>query len=128
MADMRGRTDPDESGRGSWKDIKVGGDGRLHVSNTDADGHNFDRSERPTIGTSVVQLTEQLRQGHSFAQITVETAAIRVRVTGENPTATAGKIFEVGDLIRLENEHEIAKFRAIRKDAVSATIDVEYGS
>ena len=90
-------------------------------------GHNFWRSERPTVGTTAIELDKTLREFAVHAAITVEVAAIRVRVTGDVPTATTGKVFVVGDLIELENEVEIANFRAIRRDGTSATLDVEYG-
>ncbi len=90
-------------------------------------GHNFWRSERPTVGSTAIELDKTLREGAVFAAIAVETAAIRVRVTGGLPTATTGKIYDVGDRIELENESEITKFRAIRRDGTSATLDVEYG-
>ena len=95
---------------------------------TVAAGHVFNRSERLTVGATVIELTKAVRDGQTVAVISVESATIRTRVTGEEPTATAGKIIEAGDIIRLENEREIADFRAIRRDGISATIDVEYGT
>ncbi len=99
----------------------------VHDSSRDRVGHNFFNSERLTVGTTAIELTHTKRAGATHAEITVETAVIRTRVTGESPTSSVGKVFEVGDLIRLQNEQEIADFRAIRRDGTSATIDVEYG-
>ena len=97
----------------------------LPVSNA---GHNFFDSERLTIGTTAVPLTLDKARGATFALITIETAAIRMRVTGETPTSSAGKVGNVDDVIKLENPQEIANFRVIRRDGADATIDVEYGT
>lgn len=62
------------------------------------------------------------------AVITVETAAIRFRTDGTNPTASEGHSAEPGDVIILGDRKQCAAFRAIRRDGVSATIRVSTGA
>lgn len=63
------------------------------------------------------------------AIITVEDAQIRYRVDGlAAPTLAIGHIAEAGDMIELESAEELAKFRAIRTGATSATIIVTYSN
>lgn len=61
------------------------------------------------------------------AMITVETAQIRVRDDGTDPTSSEGHIVEVGEKIKLVNAGDCAKFRAIRTGSVSAVIKVSKG-
>jgi len=58
--------------------------------------------------------------------ITVETAQIRFRMDGTNPTATEGHIAEIGDAITISGIVNIKNFRAIRTTSTSATIKVSY--
>lgn len=62
-----------------------------------------------------------------IAKFTVETADIRYRQDGTDPTTSVGKVvYETGEEIILGSQ-QIKKFSAIRDGATSATIDVEYG-
>ncbi len=92
-----------------------------------AAGQTFDSTERLTVSNAVKPLTPDQYAGRNYAFITVEIAALRYNVTGGNPTATAGHIANVGDVIELENEDEVKRFRAFRRDASDATIEVSYG-
>ncbi len=84
-------------------------------------------SESLTIGTSVVQITEDLRN-YEYAFITIETATIRFWIDGTIPTATTGHVADAGDLIELFGITELERFRAIRRDGTSATLRVTVGS
>ncbi len=54
----------------------------------------------------------------------VETASIRYRV-GANPTATDGLLLNVGDVLRLESETDVAGVKFIRTGSVSATLHAD---
>lgn len=58
------------------------------------------------------------------ALITVETAQIRVRADGGDPTASEGHIVEPGEEIELTSRSDCLRFRAIRTGSVSAVIKV----
>jgi len=60
--------------------------------------------------------------------ITVETAAVRFRLDGTNPTATVGHVLEPGDILTLTSQEQMDGFKVIRRDGISATIQVSYGS
>ena len=57
---------------------------------------------------------------------TLETAQIRFRVDGTDPTSTEGHILNVGSSIKLTNRAEIAKFKAIRTGAASGALKCSY--
>lgn len=61
-----------------------------------------------------------------YAEITVETADIRITTDGTPPTATFGHKVGTGDTIKLQSNEEIAAFRAIRTGSVSAVITATY--
>ena len=62
----------------------------------------------------------------SGAFITVETAQIRFRFDGTDPSATVGHIAEIGDVIKLNSAQDCVYFRAIRTGATSAVIHCTY--
>ena len=64
--------------------------------------------------------------GMVMASLRLETAQIRFTVDGSAPTAGAGRLMEVGEVIELESWEEAAAFKAIRTGAVSGVLDVEY--
>jgi hypothetical protein len=56
----------------------------------------------------------------------VELAPIRVRVDGKDPTATTGMPFNIGDIITVQDEHDIKKFKAIKTGPSDAKIQPTY--
>lgn len=68
--------------------------------------------------------TNAIPADHAF--ITVETAQIRFNYDSTAPTSTAGHVAEPGDVIKLDSNQSIKRFRAIRTGGVSATIRVTY--
>ena len=58
--------------------------------------------------------------------ITVETAQIRWRDDGTDPTSSEGHLANVGAVITLDNRERIESFRAIRTGSTSATLRVSY--
>ncbi len=88
-------------------------------------GHLFriPAEARVTVSTDVVALKEQ---GADYVLLNVESATIRYRVTGSDPTSTTGIKAPLGSIIELENSDEVDKFRAIRDSGsgTDATLEV----
>ena len=86
-----------------------------------------------TVATSAIGLTTANVRGYGsnrFAAekviITVETAQIRWRDDGTDPTTTVGFLANVGTVLTLDNRDRIEKFRAIRTGGTSALLNVSY--
>lgn len=60
------------------------------------------------------------------AFITIETARVRYRTDGTDPTDTVGHIADPMDSIILEGYSQLNNFRAIRTGATSSTFQVTY--
>lgn len=61
------------------------------------------------------------------ATVVVETAQVRYRADGTDPTASVGTPADPDDVIELESADEIVKFRAIRTGGTSAALHVHVG-
>jgi len=93
-------------------------------------GSLANQDEQLTIDATVggIALTA-LKYGTSTkAYIQVETAPIRFRINGSAPTVTLGTLLNIGDELELDSASDIARFKAIRTTAVSATINCIYSS
>lgn len=82
--------------------------------------------ESKTVANSAVGLTSGTYSDAIRAEMTLETAQIRIRSDGTSPTSSEGRIVEIGDTIILKSAAQIAAFKAIRTGAVSAVLKVEY--
>ena len=60
------------------------------------------------------------------AEITIETADIRVRSDGTDPTATVGHLIVEGTVISLTSVLDINSFRAIRDASTDAVLSITY--
>ena len=80
-----------------------------------------------SVGTSSIGFTATTFLGADYAQGRVEVGAIRFRLDAGTATASVGDTLEVGDRFTLESREEVARFRAIRRDGVSATVRVNFG-
>jgi len=60
------------------------------------------------------------------AVFVVETAQIRFTVDGRTPTSSVGFLTEIGDIVTINGEHNIEKFKAIRTGSTDATIQPIY--
>lgn len=69
--------------------------------------------------------TDEDPQRARKALVTVETAAIRYRVDGTDPTSSEGHKLGVGDVLTILGYGNIKRFRAIRVSS-DATIKVTY--
>lgn len=62
----------------------------------------------------------------SRAMITLTTAQIRFTLDATAPTATAGLVMDIGDVLEIDSANDIKNFKAIRTGASSGVIDVQY--
>ena len=88
----------------------------------------MDNFEHTTISNIATILDEGFYGKHNNAIISVETASIRFRIDGQDPTATIGHLLVVGEWVELESNDEIKKFRAIRTTVIDAEIMASYGN
>ena len=101
--------------------IDTPGSQRTYPSDAAASGY-----ESKTVSTTAVGLTVATIGDADVARITVETANIRFRTDGTDPTTTEGHILYIGDVLELRSQSDLLNFKAIRDDAVDATIRVTY--
>lgn len=89
----------------------------------------FVRYESVTVAGAAIGITATAANGNrpEAASITVEDATIRFRTGGTDPTASEGHEAGPGSLIELVSRDEVVKFRAIRRDGISATLRVTQG-
>ena len=82
--------------------------------------------ESITVANSAIGLTSGTYSDATRAEMTLETAQIRFRMDGTNPTSSEGHLVEVGDTITLDSAAQIADFLAIRTDSTSGVLKVTY--
>ena len=100
----------------------------LPVQEVGVAGHEFSDYESVTVSTTAIGLTPSQYQGSTHAFITVEAASLRYHVSAEDiPTSSEGHQLDAGDTLTLDSAHEIAYFKAIRKNGTDATLRVSYG-
>ncbi len=76
--------------------------------------------------TAIGFTTAKIANNNSRAVCTAETAQMRFRIDGINPTSTEGHLFEVGQVLEIFNNVDIVKFRAIRTGATSGVLKCTY--
>ncbi len=92
-----------------------------------AKGTHFSGFESVTVtGSSTALTTATIAQKES-ALITVETAQVRFTLNGTAPTATAGHVLEVGDVLELDSSEALGLVRFIRTGGTSGTLRCSYG-
>ena len=82
--------------------------------------------ETLTVADTAVGLTSATYSDATRAEMTLETAQIRVWLDGTAPTATVGMPIYVGDPIVLNSAAQIANFKAIRTNSTSGTLSIQY--
>jgi len=103
-----------------------------HVQNIDAAGNVIGGGsdayayESVTVADSAVGLTSGTYDASTKAEMTLETAQIRVRKDGTNPASDEGHLVEVGDIITLNSAADLATFKAIRTGTTSGVLKVTY--
>lgn len=82
----------------------------------------FERIEvaAAAIGLNAVEVLSSKK-----ALLTLETAQIRFRYDGTDPTATVGHVLNPNDVLRLEGI-QLQKFKAIRTGSTSGVLSVTY--
>ena len=97
-----------------------------HVQNVDGGGLTAFDNEAITVTDSAVGLTELTYLDAIRAEMTLESGSIRIRTDGTDPTATVGRILEIGDIIIMNSAAQIAGFNAIRTGTASGKLSIEY--
>lgn len=92
-----------------------------------ARGTDYSAYEAITVSSAVASLTAATILGKESAVITVETAVVRFRLDGTDPSATEGHVLAVDDVLELDSSESLAKVRFIRRNGTSATLRCSYG-
>jgi len=82
--------------------------------------------ESITVADSAIGLTAAKYLDAEHAEMTLETAQIRFRLDGTDPTSSEGHLVEVGDVITLNSAAQISDFSAIRTGSTSGVLKVTY--
>ncbi len=82
--------------------------------------------ETLTVAATAIGLTALTYLNAERAEMTLESGAIRMWDDGTDPTASVGRIVQIGNQIILNSRAQIANFKAIRTGAVSGKLSIEY--
>ena len=88
--------------------------------------------EQLTVANSVQVLTPanykdgDTSGGAESAFITLETGQIRYRYDGGTPSSTVGHILDVGGILVLNGQNQMAAFKCIRTGSTSGVISVTF--
>lgn len=66
------------------------------------------------------------RKDPQKAICTLETAQIRFRIDGGDPTTTVGHVLNPGDVVEITGPADMINFRAIRTGSTSGSLKVSY--
>lgn len=97
------------------------------------DDYNFSGYESITVGNAAVGFTNSLylptdkKIVANVVECRLESANIRYRLDGTNPTSTEGILLQAGEILILKGNNNITRFRAVKTGGVSGTIKVHYG-
>ena len=89
-------------------------------------GSDADAYESVTVAAAAIGFTAGTYGTNTRALITCETAQVRYRVDGTNPTAAEGHILNPSDVVTLTSLADITAFRAIRTGATSGVLKVTF--
>jgi len=82
--------------------------------------------ESITVAATAIGGTALTYTDATSAELTLETAQIRIRIDGTNPASDEGHLVEVGDTITLKSAAQIANFKAIRTGSTSGVLKATY--
>ena len=85
--------------------------------------------ESITVADAAISLTSATydQVGYNMqAFITLETAQVRWRIDGTDPTSSEGHLLEAGQNLTLQDSQAVKNFRAIRTGATSGVMKVTY--
>jgi len=85
--------------------------------------------ESITVAGTAIGLTDAIIRPPGEPQQTacegrLETAQVRYRFDGTNPTASEGVLLEVGDILSLRGTTNLVRFRAIRTGGTSGVLKI----
>ena len=106
--------------------IDIGGSAGIPIFTTEGSGQEAANYESVTVADSAIGLTSGTYGDATKAEMTLETAQIRVRKDGTDPTSSEGHPVEIGDKINLYSAADIAAFKAIRTGSTSGVLKVTY--
>ena len=81
--------------------------------------------ETITVAAAAVGLNADAKEGCRKAFVALETAQIRFRYDGGDPTATVGHLMNPGDVLSLEGIG-VNNFKAIRTGSTNALLSITY--
>ena len=105
--------------------IDVGGSAANPIS-VSTGASNASAYESVTVADSAIGLTSGTYGDATKAEMTLETAQIRVRKDGTNPASDEGHIVAIGDVLVLNSAADLATFKAIRTGSVSGVLKITY--
>jgi hypothetical protein len=84
--------------------------------------------ESITVADTAIGLSVTSGGGSVISSVvcTLETAQVRFRTDGTNPTTTEGHLLETGQQLTLADQTSVIKFKAIRTGAVSGVLKCSY--
>ena len=85
--------------------------------------------ESVTVATTALGITAAIRNPagrppQTACQMRLETAQVRFRWDGTDPTSTEGQLLDVGDLLTVRGAAFMAAFRAIRTGGTSGVLKI----
>ena len=81
--------------------------------------------QKLTVADSAVGLT--VPSGVNYACISIEDAAVRLRVDGTNPTATIGFLASAGQELKIFGNDQLTTIKFIRDTSTSGVLNIQYG-
>lgn len=126
MARPSVRTDVGEPGPGSWVDQAGRPNGAAATYDADGVISHTVGFETLTVSTSAVKFLNIPGNAIS-AFVTVETTGTRVRMDGNDPTASVGHLFNDASTFTLNGRKEITQARFIRSGSSDSTLSISYG-
>lgn len=86
--------------------------------------------ESITVANTAIGFSDtKITSGHYMALkafCTAETAQMRFRTDGVDPTASEGHLLDIGQSVTIEGRSDLIKFRAIRTGGTSGTLKCSY--
>ena len=82
--------------------------------------------ETVTVAAAAIGFTSATFGRAYKALVTVETAQVRFRTDGTDPTAAIGHVLDAGDTLELDSSDELQKIKFIRTGSTSATLRVTF--
>ena len=82
--------------------------------------------ESITVAATAIGCTSSTYSDATKAEMTLETAQIRIRIDGTAPTASEGHIVEISDIVTLTSASQISQFKATRTGGTSGVLRISY--